>query len=56
MAVADIDFEGTGGNGTGSGTSNGNEGNGGQGNGGHEDVTNLNGGGNADITGKDVSS
>lgn len=53
MAVADIDFEGTGGNGTGSGTGNGNEGNGGQGNGGQEDVTNLNGGGNADITGQD---
>ena len=53
MAVADIDFEGTGGNGTGSGTGNGNEGNGGQGNGGQEDVTNLNGDGNADITGKD---
>ena len=53
MAVADIDFEGTGGNGTGSSTSNGNEGNGGQGNGGQEDVTNLNGGGNADITGQD---
>ena len=53
MAVADIDFEGTGGNGTSSGTGNGNEGNGGQGNGGHEDVTNLNGGGNTDITGKD---
>ena len=53
MAVADIDFEGTGGNGTGSGTGNGNEGNGGQGNGGQEDVTNLNGGGNADITSKD---
>ena len=48
MAVADIDFEGTGGNGTGSSTSNGNEGNGG-----HEDITNLNGGGNADITGQD---
>ena len=53
MAVADIDFEGTGGNGTGSSTSNGNEGNGAQGNGGHEDVTNLNGGDNADITGQD---
>ena len=53
MAVADIDFEGTGGNGTNSSTSNGNEGNGGQGNGGQEDVTNLNGGGNADITGQD---
>ena len=53
MAVADIDFEGTSGNGTGSGTGNGNEGNGGQGNGGQEDVTNLNGGGNADITGQD---
>lgn len=53
MAVSDIDFEGTGGNGTGSGTGNSNEGNGGQGNGGHEDVTNLNGGGNADITGQD---
>lgn len=53
MAVADIDFEGTGGNGTGSSTSNGNEGNGGQGNGSQEDVTNLNGGGNADITGQD---
>ena len=53
MAVADIDFEGTGGNGTGSGTSNGNEGNGGQGNGGQDDVTNLNGGDHADITGKD---
>lgn len=53
MAVADIDFEGTGGNGTGSGTSNGNENNGGQGNGNQEDITNLNGGGNADITGQD---
>lgn len=53
MAVADIDFEGTSGNGTTSGTGNGNEGNGGQGNGGQEDVTNLNGGDNADITGKD---
>ena len=53
MAVADIDFEGTGGNGTGSGTGNGNEGNGGQGNGGQEDVTNLNGSGNVDITGQD---
>ena len=53
MAVADIDFEGTGGNGTGSSTSNGNESNGGQGNGGQEDVTNLNGGDNDDITGKD---
>lgn len=53
MATVDIDFEGTGGNGTGSGTGNGNEGNGGQGNGGQEDVTNLNGGGNADITGQD---
>lgn len=53
MAVSDIDFEGTGGNGTGSGTGNSNEGNGGQGNGNHEDVTNLNGGGNADITSKD---
>ena len=53
MAVADIDFEGTSGNGTGSGTGNGNEGNGGQGNGGQEDVTNLNGGGNADITSQD---
>ena len=53
MAVADIDFEGTGGNGTGSSTSNGNEGNGAQGNGGHEEVTNLNGGGSADITGQD---
>lgn len=53
MAVSDIDFEGTGGNGTGSGTGNSNEGNGGQGNGGHEDVTNLNGGGNADITSQD---
>lgn len=53
MAVADIDFEGTGGNGTGSGTSNGNESNGGQGNGTQEDITNLNGGGNADITGQD---
>ncbi|QOR59839.1 hypothetical protein KNV45_gp19 [uncultured phage cr271_1] len=53
MAVADIDFEGTSGNGTGSGTGNGNEGNGGQGNGGQEDVTNLNGGSNADITGQD---
>lgn len=53
MAVADIDFEGTGGNGTGSGTGNGNEGNGGQDNGGQEDVTNLNGGGNTDITGQD---
>ena len=53
MAVADIDFEGTGGNGTNSSTSNGNEGNGGQGNGGQEDVTNLNGGGNADITSQD---
>ena len=56
MAVSDIDFEGTGGNGTGSGTGNSNEGNGDQGNGGHEDVTNLNGGGNADITGKDGNS
>ena len=53
MAVADIDFEGTSGNGTGSGTSNGNEGNGGQSNGGQEEVTNLNGGGNTDITSKD---
>lgn len=53
MAVSDIDFEGTSGNGTGSGTGNSNEGNGGQGNGGHEDVTNLNGGGNADITSQD---
>ena len=53
MAVADIDFEGTSVNGTGSGTGNGNEGNGGQGNGGQEDITNLNGGDNADITGKD---
>ena len=53
MAVADIDFEGTGGNGTNSSTSNGNEGNGGQGNGCQEDVTNLNGGGNADITSQD---
>lgn len=53
MAVADIDFEGTGGNGTGSGTSNGNENNGGQGNGNQEDITNLNGGGHADITGQD---
>ena len=53
MAVADIDFEGTSGNGTGSSTGNGNEGNGGQDNGGQEDVTNLNGGGNADITGQD---
>lgn len=53
MAVADIDFEGTSGNGTGSGTGNGNENNGSQGNGGQEDVTNLNGGGNADITGQD---
>lgn len=53
MAVADIDFEGTSGNGTSSGTSNGNENNGGQGNGNQEDVTNLNGGGNADITGQD---
>lgn len=53
MAVADIDFEGTGGNGTGSDTSNGNENNGGQGNGNQEDITNLNGGGNADITGQD---
>ena len=56
MAVSDIDFEGTGGNGTGSGTGNSNEGNGDQGNGGHEDVTNLNGGGNADITDKDGNS
>lgn len=53
MTVADIDFEGTSGNGTGSVTGNGNEGNGGQGNGGQEDITNLNGGGNADITGQD---
>ena len=53
MAVSDIDFEGTGGNGTSSGTGNSNEGNGGQGNGGHEDVTNLNGDGSADITGQD---
>lgn len=53
MAVADIDFEGTGGNGTGSGTSNGNENNGGQGNSNQEDITNLNGGGHADITGQD---
>ena len=53
MIEADIDFEGAGGNGTSSGTGNGNEGNGAQGNGGHEEVTNLNGGGSADITGQD---
>uniref|UniRef100_A0AAU8MJF2 Uncharacterized protein n=1 Tax=Geladintestivirus 6 TaxID=3233138 RepID=A0AAU8MJF2_9CAUD len=53
MAVTDIDFEGTSGNGTGSGTGNGNENNGGQPDDGQEDVTNLNGGGNTDITGQD---
>lgn len=53
MIEADIDFEGAGGNGTSSGTGNGNEGNGGQSNGNQEDVTNLNGGGSADITGQD---
>ena len=53
MAVADIDFEGTSGNGTNSGTGNGNEGNGGQSNGSQEEVTNLNGGGHADITSQD---
>uniref|UniRef100_A0AAU8MHK3 Uncharacterized protein n=1 Tax=Geladintestivirus 5 TaxID=3233137 RepID=A0AAU8MHK3_9CAUD len=53
MAVVDIDFEGTSENGTGFGTDNGNEGNNGQSNSGQEDVTNLNGGGNADITGQD---
>lgn len=53
MAVADIDFEGTSGNGIGSSTSNNKEGNDSQGNGGQEDVTNLNGNDNADITSQD---
>lgn len=53
MAVVDIDFEGTSGNGTGSGTGNNNENNGGQNNGSQEDITNLNGGSNTDITGQD---
>ena len=53
MAVVDIDFEGTGENGTSSGTGNNNENNGGQNNGSQEDITNLNGGSNTDITGQD---
>ena len=53
MAVVDIDFEGTSENRTNSGTSNSNEGNSGQSNGSQEEVTNLNGGGHADITSQD---
>lgn len=53
MAVADIDFEGTSGKGIGSSTSNNKEGNDSQGNGGQEDVTNLNGNDNSDITSQD---
>ena len=53
MPIADIDFEGTSKNGTSSSTSNNNEDNGSQDNVSQEDITNLNGGGHADITGKD---
>lgn len=53
MAEVDIDFEGTGGTSTGS-VSGQQDNNGGQGgNGTHEEITNLNGGGTDDITGKD---
>ena len=53
MAEVDIDFEGTGGTSTGSVSSQ-QDNNGSQdGNGTHEEITNLNGGGNEDITGKD---
>lgn len=53
MAEVDIDFEGTGGTSTGS-VSGQQDNNGSQdGNGTHEEITNLNGGGNEDITGKD---
>ena len=53
MAVADIDFEGTSGNRIDSSTSNNKESNDSQGNGGQEDVTNLNGNDNSDITSQD---
>ena len=53
MAEVDIDFEGTGGTSTGS-VSGQQDNNGSQdGNGTHEEITNLNGGGTDDITGKD---
>ena len=53
MAEVDIDFEGTGGTSTGS-VSGQQDNNGSQnGNGTQEEITNLNGGGNDDITGKD---
>lgn len=53
MAEVDIDFEGTGGTSTGS-VSGQQDNNGSQdGNGTQEEITNLNGGGNEDITGKD---
>lgn len=53
MAEVDIDFEGTGGTNNGS-VSGQQDNNGGQdGNGTHEEITNLNGGGTDDITGKD---
>ena len=53
MAEVDIDFEGTGGTSTGS-VSGQQDNNGGQdGKGTHEEITNLNGGGTDDITGKD---
>lgn len=53
MAEVDIDFEGTGGTSTGS-VSGQQDNNGGQdGNGTQEEITNLNGGGTDDITGKD---
>ena len=53
MAEVDIDFEGTGGTSTGS-VSGQQDNNGGQdSNGTHEEITNLNGGGTDDITGKD---
>lgn len=53
MAEVDIDFEGTGGtnNGSVSGQQDNNDGQ--NGNGTHEEITNLNGGGTDDITGKD---
>lgn len=57
MSEIDIDFEGTGGNGSNGQASNGTQANngnaGGEGQQGNGDATDLNGGGNADITGKD---